>query len=168
MGTSLVVKAPDVQFQLSDDTFSIKDLKTSVSDRKAAIASAITDKGVSTSPTAAFSTMAQNIRSIQSGGPSRTCSIKIVNTPAVSVYFIYLGTNITNTDDTLLFTYVKSGSTETINAVLKDKTNIWVFRTDVNTSNVFSIDCSNTDMKRNANMGSYDQLFYAWNSIPSR
>ena len=48
MGTSLVVKAPDVQFQLSDDTFSIKDLKTSVSDRKAAIASAITDKGVST------------------------------------------------------------------------------------------------------------------------
>ena len=97
MGTSLVVKAPDVQFQLSDDTFSIKDLKTSVSDRKAAIASAITDKGVSTSPTAAFSTMAQNIRSIQSGGPSRTCSIKIVNTSAVSVYFIYLGTNITST-----------------------------------------------------------------------
>lgn len=91
MGTSLVVKAPDVQFQLSDDTFSIKDLKTSVSDRKAAIASAITDKGVSTSPTAAFSTMAQNIRSIQSGGPSRTCSIKIVILPlSVSILYIWV------------------------------------------------------------------------------
>ena len=64
-GTSLVVKAPDVQFQLSGDTFSIKDLKTSVSDGKAAIASAITDKGVSTSPTASFSTMATNIGKIQ-------------------------------------------------------------------------------------------------------
>ena len=64
-GTSLVVKAPDVQFQLTGDTFSIKDLKTSVSDGKAAIASAITGKGVSTSPTATFSTMATNISNIK-------------------------------------------------------------------------------------------------------
>ena len=39
-------------------------LKTSVSNGKSAVASAITDKGVSTSATATFSTMASNIRAI--------------------------------------------------------------------------------------------------------
>ena len=42
----------------------INDLKTSVSNGKSAVASAITDKGVSTSATASFDTMANNIRSI--------------------------------------------------------------------------------------------------------
>ena len=41
-------------------------LKTSVSNGKSAVASAITDKGVSTSATASFDTMAGNIRSISS------------------------------------------------------------------------------------------------------
>ena len=40
----------------------------SVSDGKRQIAGAITDKGVSTSSTASFSTMANNIRQIQTGG----------------------------------------------------------------------------------------------------
>ncbi len=44
-------------------------LKTSVSNGKSAVASAITDKGVSTSATASFDTMAGNIRSISSGSP---------------------------------------------------------------------------------------------------
>ena len=42
----------------------ISSLKTSVSNGKSAVASAITDKGVSTSATASFNTMANNIRSI--------------------------------------------------------------------------------------------------------
>jgi hypothetical protein len=41
------------------------ELKTSVSNGKSAVASAITDKGVSTSATASFNTMANNIRSIE-------------------------------------------------------------------------------------------------------
>ena len=44
----------------------INNLKTSVSNGKSAVASAITDKGVSTSATASFNTMANNIRSITS------------------------------------------------------------------------------------------------------
>lgn len=46
----------------------INNLKTSVSNGKAQIASAITDKGVSTSASASFSTMASNIQKIGSGG----------------------------------------------------------------------------------------------------
>ena len=42
----------------------ISSLKSSVSNGKSAVASAITDKGVSTSATASFNTMANNIRSI--------------------------------------------------------------------------------------------------------
>ena len=42
----------------------INNLKTSVSNGKSAVASAITDKGVSTSATASFNTMANNIRKI--------------------------------------------------------------------------------------------------------
>jgi putative uncharacterized protein (fragment) len=42
----------------------LTELKTSVSNGKSAVASAITDKGVSTSATAEFATMATNIRSI--------------------------------------------------------------------------------------------------------
>ena len=44
----------------------INSLKTSVSNGKSAVASAITDKGVSTSATATFDTMARNIRNIAS------------------------------------------------------------------------------------------------------
>ena len=43
------------------------ELKTSVSNGKSAVASAITDKGVSTSATASFNTMASNIRKINQG-----------------------------------------------------------------------------------------------------
>lgn len=45
----------------------VESLKTSVSSGKAQIASAITDKGVSTSSSASFSTMASNIRQIENG-----------------------------------------------------------------------------------------------------
>lgn len=45
----------------------ITDLKKSVSDGKSAIASAITDKGVSTSSDASFATMATNIKNISNG-----------------------------------------------------------------------------------------------------
>lgn len=46
----------------------LNSLKTSVSNGKSAVANAITDKGVSTSATASFDTMAENIRSIGSNG----------------------------------------------------------------------------------------------------
>ncbi|MFJ7665605.1 hypothetical protein ACIQXI_00770 [Lysinibacillus sp. NPDC097195] len=45
----------------------IEDLKSSVSSGKALVANAITGKGVSTSPTAEFATMASNISAIQTG-----------------------------------------------------------------------------------------------------
>ncbi|NBI10270.1 hypothetical protein D1641_09640 [Colidextribacter sp. OB.20] len=64
---SLVIKAPDVRFQLSGDSFDISDLKTSVSEGKALIASAVTDKGVDTSADASFQTMHDNILAIESG-----------------------------------------------------------------------------------------------------
>ena len=47
----------------------ISSLKTSVSNGKSAVASAITDKGVSTSATASFNTMANNIRKINQNAP---------------------------------------------------------------------------------------------------
>ena len=47
----------------------INDLKTSVSNGKSAVASAITDKGVSTSATASFDTMANNIKKINQYAP---------------------------------------------------------------------------------------------------
>lgn len=45
-------------------TAQLNEVKTSVSNGKSAVASAITDKGVSTSATASFNTMASNIRKI--------------------------------------------------------------------------------------------------------
>ena len=48
-------------------TAQLNEVKTSVSNGKSAVASAITDKGVSTSATASFSTMANNIRKISTG-----------------------------------------------------------------------------------------------------
>ena len=61
--------------QISSLQSEINYLKTSVSNGKIAVASAITDKGVSTSATADFNTMANNIRSIPSGSSMLNSSI---------------------------------------------------------------------------------------------
>lgn len=58
--------------KLSGYDSEIASLKSSVSNGKSAVASAITDKGVSTSATAPFEQMAANIRSIPLGGLVRT------------------------------------------------------------------------------------------------
>ena len=58
--------------KLSGYDTEIASLKSSVSNGKSAVASAITDKGVSTSATASFNTMAANIRGIPLGGLVRT------------------------------------------------------------------------------------------------
>ena len=58
-------------------------LKTSVSNGKSAVASAITDKGVSTSATASFDTMAGNIRSINIDSPS---PISCINDDTYVIY----------------------------------------------------------------------------------
>ena len=50
-------------------TAQLNEVKTSVSNGKSAVASAITDKGVSTSATASFNTMASNIRKINQNNP---------------------------------------------------------------------------------------------------
>lgn len=50
-------------------TTQLNELKTSVSNGKSAIASAITDKGISTAASAGFSTMANNIRKIKVNEP---------------------------------------------------------------------------------------------------
>lgn len=59
-------------------TAEVNELKTSVSSGKAQIASAITDKGVSTSSTASFSQMATNIRSIASGITPQLISSNVI------------------------------------------------------------------------------------------
>ena len=46
----------------------VTEIKKSVSDGKELVATAITDKGVATSPTDTFATMAENIGQIESGG----------------------------------------------------------------------------------------------------
>jgi len=66
-----------------DDGFS--SLKTSVSEGKAAIASAITDKGVSTASDASFSTMATNIRAIQTSSIALS-SIAVTTAPSKTTY----------------------------------------------------------------------------------
>lgn len=60
----------DVESAISQLDGNVDSLFTSVSNGKAEVAEAITDKGVSTSATDSFSTMASNIRSISSGGGS--------------------------------------------------------------------------------------------------
>lgn len=58
--------------QISDLNDTTEELFTSVSSGKTSIAGAITDKGVSTSASDSFSTMASNIRNIQGGGGTDT------------------------------------------------------------------------------------------------
>ncbi len=54
---------------LDGDLFNLADLKSSVSNGKAQVASAITGKGVQTASDATFDTMANNIRAIPTGVP---------------------------------------------------------------------------------------------------
>ena len=63
----------------------IDTLKTSVSEGKAAIASAITDKGVSTASDASFSTMATNIGAIQTSSIVLS-SIAVTTAPSKTTY----------------------------------------------------------------------------------
>ena len=58
----------DVETSIETLNGTVNDLFTSVSNGKAQVAEAITDKGVSTSASDSFSTMASNIREIKSGG----------------------------------------------------------------------------------------------------
>ena len=58
--------------QVSNLTNEINSLKTSVSSGKAAIASAVTGKGVQTAADASFQTMANNINAISTGSPALT------------------------------------------------------------------------------------------------
>lgn len=58
------IKLKDVVSSINDINDKVEDLKKSVSDGKRAIASAITDIGVSTEADATFNTMADNIKSI--------------------------------------------------------------------------------------------------------
>ncbi|PJO40083.1 coiled-coil domain-containing protein [Lysinibacillus xylanilyticus] len=63
----------NVQFFGNDNVwYSLQDLKSSVSDGKAKIASATTDKGIPTDANASFDTMATNIRNISSGAKFAT------------------------------------------------------------------------------------------------
>ncbi len=63
-------------------TAQLNEVKTSVSNGKSAVASAITDKGVSTSATASFDTMASNIRAI----PTAVGSTRVIwiDTPCIT------------------------------------------------------------------------------------
>ncbi|AVK83525.1 hypothetical protein C3943_08085 [Lysinibacillus sp. B2A1] len=71
-----------VAFLGHDDVwFTIQDLKQSASDVKTNVAAAITDKGVSTSPTATGAQMATNIRAIQTG---KKTDRGVINIPALN------------------------------------------------------------------------------------
>ena len=72
----------------------IDSLKTSVSNGKSLIASAITDKGISTAATATFQTMANNIASI-SQGVSFTSPIIAVEAESDGIYSINIPQNAT-------------------------------------------------------------------------
>ena len=72
----------------------IDSLKTSVSNGKSLIASAITDKGISTAATATFQTMANNIASI-SQGVSFTSPIIAVEAESDGIYSIIIPQNAT-------------------------------------------------------------------------
>lgn len=95
---SLEIKAKTIKFVTTANSsgISIDDLKTSVSEGKSAIASAITDKGVSTSSTADFSTMATNIRNISTGIEPISKSIFVQNDSpnSISVYYCYYEDNV--------------------------------------------------------------------------
>ena len=68
-GVMIINSNEDVQFwHPLDGWFSIQNLKSSVSNGKSAIASAISDGGVYTSPIASFADMANNIRQLASSG----------------------------------------------------------------------------------------------------
>ena len=84
----------------------LNSLKTSVSSGKAQIASAITDKGVSTSSTASFSTMASNIRAI----PSIT-SIESAWLESASDYYFVLSARSLCTEIGYNIVKVQSGGT---------------------------------------------------------
>lgn len=71
-------------------TAQLDELKTSVSNGKSLIASAITDKGVSTASNATFQTMANNIRNINQNAP-----ILLYTNPNVSSGMENYKTNIT-------------------------------------------------------------------------
>lgn len=94
----------------------INSLKTSVSSGKAAIASAVTDKGVQTAADATFSTMANNIRNIKSAPASIQIELNF-----------YRGSNPTSPDVIVMYTsasgqygkttFSRSGSKRTINVI---------------------------------------------------
>lgn len=90
----------------------ISDLKTSVSNGKSAVASAITDKGVSTSATASFSTMATNIG-----------KIKVNSIPVVGTDFTYTGDyyiEYDSTNDYWKIKFLTSGTFKPLKAMTVD------------------------------------------------
>jgi len=64
---------------------SLQDLKQSVSDGKTKVASAISDKGVYTSPVETFDNMANNIRAIPSGGKKAEFDLIFTNVTSGSI-----------------------------------------------------------------------------------
>ena len=87
-------------------------LKTSVSNGKSLIASAITDKGVSTASDATFQTMATNISQIKSG----------VSVPVYGTDFTYTGEYqiLTDGDDNWRIKFLTSGTFTPLNSMVID------------------------------------------------
>lgn len=84
----------------------VENLKTSVSSGKAQIASAITDKGVSTSSTASFSTMASNISSL-SITPPELAKVGSTCRWYVDMNNGYYGStaNVVNSEDRIIYAF---------------------------------------------------------------
>ena len=83
------VQNKTITAKLKDINKIINEVKKSVSDGKSKVASAITEKGVSTEATDTFDTMAKNIGKIRTGTSntpilSTTMTSDIVNTPILS------------------------------------------------------------------------------------
>lgn len=168
---NMEIKAKTIKFVTTQNSggIDIDDLKTSVSDGKAAIASAITGKGVSTSPTATFSTMATNIGKIQTAETYPTCNITVRNNFENTIAVIYMKIDPSTKKCTLDRTNIYNGSSSTITAVITKYNPLHFVNIDslsrINKS--FKVTWSSGPWGTSGNAGAWYGILFDSTTVPS-